>query len=125
MAKACGQGVGCPSHVIPFATTALTIDRTTLAAGVDPYDPNPPAPVTIATGVRAVISTPSASTHLVGGMENVYNARLTCDICDLQTDDSVTETDGTQWRCLWVRPQVGLGVDHLVAQLRMITGNAA
>lgn len=111
--------------MIPFATTSIKITRLVLAANTDLYDPDPPSPTTIAEGVRAVISTPSGSATFGAGMKVVYDARLTCDPCGLQTDDTVTEADGTQWEVLWVRPQVGLGVDHLVAQLRMTTGARA
>lgn len=108
--------------MIPLATTAITIVREQFDPLADRAAPNPPSPATIATGIRAVISEPSGSNKLSGGDRIVYTAKLTADLCDLQQNDTVVDSDGTEWRCLWARPKRGFGLDHLVASLRLVTG---
>lgn len=108
--------------MIPIATTTITINRQIFDPKADRADPNPPYPETIVDGVRAVISAPSGSNKLSGGDRIVYSAQLTCDPCDLRQNDSVVEPDGTEWRCLWSRRQRGLGLDHQIAALRLVTG---
>lgn len=109
--------------MIPIATSAITITRVEIDPTIDPTKAGDITPTTIATGVRAVIDTPSASVALSFGDRIVYTARLTCDPCDLQQNDTVIDTVGdTEWRVLWTRLKAGLGLDHRVAQLRLVTG---
>lgn len=109
--------------MIPFATTTITISRVVPTSGTeDGYDANPAAPTQIATGVRAVISTPTASARLSGGDRVVYTASMRSDPVSLQSADTVTAADGTVWVCLWAREQTGVGLDFTLAELRMVTG---
>lgn len=107
---------------IPLETTLISVQRSTVGVDVDPSDAPPAALTPVASGVRAVINTPSASVVLSSGDRVVYTAGFSCDPCDVIADDTVTESDGTQWMCLWARPQVGLGLDHVEGQLRLVTG---
>jgi hypothetical protein len=108
---------------IPFAKDLIDISRVDDST-VDGWDDNPPTPIQTASGVRAVVSLPSAAPNLVGGDRIVYNATMTCDLCDLQANDTVTDSQGTQWRCLTVVTQIGLGLDHMAANLRLVSGAA-
>ena len=111
---------------IPYANTTVVISRVEEGEDDDGYDPNPPRPNEIARGVRAVVSMPSASATLVGGDRIVYNATLTCDVTDLQANDTIEDVStGLTWRCLTVVFQGGLGIDHMVANLRLVSGAAS
>lgn len=108
---------------IPLETTRIMVQRSTVGMDVDPSDaPSDAALTTVVSGVRAVIGATSASAVLTSGDRVVYSASFSSDICDVIADDLVTESDGTQWVCLWARPQVGLGLDHTNGQLRLVTG---
>lgn len=111
--------------MIPLATDSITITRVVDATDVDPYDPpaSHPVPATVASNVRAVISTPMASTKLTGGDRVVYTATLRCDPVDLQVGDKVTNAvDGNAWIVMWVKPQSGLGLTFMLANLRLVQG---
>ncbi|MBU6430052.1 MAG: hypothetical protein KGR26_13640 [Cyanobacteria bacterium REEB65] len=112
---------------IPLNTTQITVSRyPDLAKDIDEYEVSPSPANVIVTDVRAVISLPSGSNKLVGGDRIVYNARMTCDTCDLQPMDVVEDqTTGDTWRCMWVRPYGQFGLDHMVAQLRQVIGASA
>jgi hypothetical protein len=108
---------------IPFNTTTVTVSRLVDPVDTDEYDPVQPSPSQIVAGVRAVVSLPGGSVNLTGGDRVDFNTRLTCDLCDLQTEDIVTDDiEGTAWVCLWSRKSIGLGLDHIVAGLRLVTG---
>lgn len=108
---------------IPIATTTLTVTRLVYATDVDPYDDPQPAPTTTATGVRAVIGTPSANVALSGGQRVEYSAKLTCDPCDIQPGDQVTDAQGGQWEVLWAKPNPGLfGWSFINGDLRLVQG---
>lgn len=114
---------------IPFSTTLLTIVRSTHAPTEDPYDPissypNPDSAVVV-TGVRAVITVPSASNNRVAGERIVYSSKLTSDPCDLRPFDLVTESSGLIWECLWSKPFGAFGISGMEAQLRLVVGFAA
>lgn len=113
--------------MIPFATTKITVGRIEGAAtdSLDPYDPYdgaPPAATAVATGIRAVIGPPSASDMLTTGDRVEYSASMRCDVCDLQSRDVVTETDGSQWVVLWSKRVKAFGADFMHAELRMVQG---
>jgi hypothetical protein len=111
---------------IPFATTAITIIRSTLSVTADPYDspaqyPNPDSTV-IVTGIRAVVSVPTADTILTIGDRVVYTSKLTCDPCDLQEADLVTESSGRIWKCLGPTPFGAFFISGMEAELRLVEG---
>ena len=116
--------------MIPLATSAITVARRTgLAANTDPADPadySSPEFTTVSTGVRAVLSAPTANPNLIAGDRITYSSRLICDPTDLQANDVVTDdVTGTEWVVLWARPITAVGLDHTEAQLRMVTGFGA
>jgi hypothetical protein len=110
--------------MIPVATTRVTIQRrqTKNDVDVDGYEADPPPLNTVAEKIRAVIPGPSASVTLSGGDRVVYSSKLLTDVCDLQAADTLTESDGTQWVVLWARHQKGLGLEHMVGEVRLVTG---
>ena len=110
---------------IPFNTTTITVTRVEEPTGwYDDYQANPPAPTTVIAGVRAVISPPSGTAKLIGGDRIVYNAQLRCDPCDLQPQDTVTDTNGTAWTVLTVSEITGFGTQFMNANVRMVEGAA-
>ena len=113
---------------IPFATTAITIVRSALPLTEDPYDPpadypNPDSTL-IVTGIRAVVSVPTANTILTIGDRIVYTSKLTCDPCDLREADLVTESSGRIWVCLGPTPFGAFAISGMQAQLRLVQGLA-
>ena len=108
--------------MIPLATTTITVTREEGIVDVDPYDPNPPAPTTVAAGIRAAISAPTANVALSGGDRVVYTASLRCDPCDITNDDVLTDGTGTVWSVLWARRETAAGLDFILGQLRLVQG---
>jgi hypothetical protein len=109
--------------VIPLATSTITVQRVASTVGQDGYDPDQPGPSTVASGVRAVVTPPSASVALSGGDRVVYTGQLTCDPVDLRADDTVTDsTSGLTWMVLWAQPVNAVGLTFVRAQLRLVQG---
>lgn len=109
--------------MIPLATSTITVQRVDTPVGMDAYSADPPAPSTIATDVRAVISPPSANVALSGGTRVEYSGQLRCDPVDLQTDDTVIDAQsGLTWTVLWAQRTTAAGLDFTHAQLRLVQG---
>lgn len=111
---------------IPFATTTITVTRIETSSAstdlIDPYDAVQPAPTTVASGVRATIGPPSATTELAGGRRVEYDVRFASDVTDLEPGDTVTDATGNVWRLIWAQRVAALGSDHMVGLLRATTG---
>jgi hypothetical protein len=111
---------------IPLALTTLTIQRVTPVVGdddeYDGYDSGQPAPVTVASGIRATIGEPSASVVLAGGDRVVYSATFAADPCQIEPGDTIIDGFGTTWSALWSRTVFGLGLSHTQGELRLVTG---
>lgn len=106
---------------LPLAVTTITVRRP--PAG-DPYEPAT-APV-IATGVRAVIGSPSGSERRIGGQLSEITDVLNCDVTDLDHRDLVDdEVTGESYSVEWVRKRIGLGLDHVKAGLRQTKGGSS
>lgn len=111
---------------IPYAKDLISISRLVESdADFDRFDPDQPVPSLVTSGVRATISLPGGSATLVGGDRVVFSASMQCDVCDLRPSDTVTDANGTTWMVLTVTQQVGFGLDHLAANLRLVSGAAA
>jgi hypothetical protein len=105
--------------VIPLATTTVRIE----SLGGDPYETK--TATTLASGVRAHLSSPSGIERLAGGSQEVLDKRLNCDPTTFDKDDRVTdEGTGVVYEVAWVDQRKGLGLDHTVAGLRKVTGSA-
>lgn len=111
--------------MLAFAKDSITITRTVEDETIDGYDPNPPTPAQVATGVRATIGAPSAQANLVGGDRIVTNAQMVCDLCDIQAADTVTDQNGVVWTVLTAVPQIGFAMDHIAVALRLVEGAAS
>ncbi len=114
---------------ITLAMTTISVARVDTTPGdddvYDPYDPDTNPPTTIAAGVRATIGTPTATVDLVGGTQVAYSATIACDPCDLEPEDTVTDTAGTVWTVMWARLVQGFGLDHIEGELRLVTGQSS
>lgn len=105
---------------VPIATTAVTVRRP--AGAGDPYET--PTVSTLATHVRAHISSPSGSETQTGGQSERVDAVLLCDVIAgldhwCLVDDEET---GETWSVVWARRRRGLGLDHMAAGLRATSG---
>ena len=110
---------------IPFAKDIVTVSRVMNSDIEDMYDPAPARRSQVASNVRAVITIPSAVATLTGGDRIVFNATMTCDPIDIQPNDVVIDQGGYEWRTLTVTHPRAFGFDHMVVQLRLVTGAAA
>jgi hypothetical protein len=108
--------------VIPIATTTVTVLRPDeLGASDDPYDETEEEPTEVATGVRANIAIADGREELTGRSEvDDIRFRLRCDPADIAGGDTILdETTGDTYSVVWARSRTtGLGLDHVVADLR-------
>ena len=109
---------------IPLATTTITVKRTPTDPNLDPYDP-PPERTTVASGVRAHISTARGSEDLGGSEREIVWFRLGCDPfnaglthLDIVEDDQTSEA----YEVVWVKARFGLGLDHFEGRMKQISG---
>lgn len=110
---------------LPLALTTIEVQRPADNADLDPTSA-PGTPVTVAAGIRAVISSPSGSTQASRGEQEVVEFRLSCDPVELLHTDRVRdETTGEVYLVTWARPRAGLGLDHVQAGLQQVRGEAA
>jgi hypothetical protein len=101
---------------IPIATTTVTVSA---AVEAEPGEGRTLTPV--ATGVRAVIGSPSGSERYApgGGTSRVTDV-LNADPCPELADATFIVTDdtsGVSYDVEWVRHRNGLGLDHTRAGL--------
>lgn len=110
---------------VPFSNTLVTITRNVFAGSPtpDPLDSTPVVTV-IASGVRATVNPPVTATEkLVHGDRVVYKSKLTCDPTAVLVADIVADAiTGITWAVTWVTQVKGLGMDHTLAGLRMVSG---
>lgn len=110
--------------MIPLATTTITVERTELLATADPYDAVTANPETVASGVRAHLSAPGGIERQRGQSQQEDVAwRLACDPCEMTADCIVVDdATGDRFEIEWARLRTGLGIDHIEASLRQVTG---
>lgn len=109
--------------MIPVATTTVTVEA---MAEAEPGEGRTAS--TRATGVRAVIGSPSGRDIMAaGGGREAIDAVLDADPIDgmAHTDRVTDDTTGAVWEAVWVEQRQGLGLDHTRAGLRRTTGVAA
>lgn len=113
--------------MIPVATTTISVLRdTTVDDTTDPYDsPDSGEPEAVATGVRAVISSPTGRERNIGGTQSQVEFSLSCDPTDLKhTDLVLDEVTNLRYQVVWVTRRNGLGLEHTRAGLKMVEGIA-
>lgn len=109
---------------IPLATTTVTVTRVPPDATRDGYDA-PPAPVTVASGIRATISGPKSRVNLAGGQRVVSDASFHTDPADIQPGDTLTDaTSGRAYSVLWAQQRYELGLGYCYGDLRIVSGAA-
>lgn len=110
---------------IPVHTTTIAVERSTQDGTLDAFDLADATWSTIATGIRAVIGSPSGSETVAGGSSEVQTWRLTCDPTDLRHGDRVyDETLAVTYEVTTSARRLGLGVDHTVAELLVVNDRA-
>lgn len=111
--------------MIPVATTTITVLSAVQTGDVDNWDAAAVSAEEGVTGVRAVISSPSGQATVQGGDQQIISARLNCDPIDLAHTDQVRDdTTGLVYQVVWSARRTGLGVDHTVADLAIVTDRA-
>lgn len=104
---------------LPMSTTTITVKR---PATEDPYETSTAAS-TVATNIRAHISSPSGRDRITGGDLAVIDAHLDCDPVDLENYDAVIdETTDIEYSVVWRQKRYGLGLDMVEAGLRVAQG---
>lgn len=109
---------------IPLATTTITVKRTPTDPDRDPYDP-PPAQTTVASGVRAHISTARGSEDLAGSSREIVWFRIGCDPFPTglrHTDEVEDDQTGEVYEVVWVKQRQGLGLDHFEGRMKQVSG---
>lgn len=111
--------------MIPFATTKVTVKRpTTASLYVEPHAGSVAYEV-VATGVRATIGTFSRTVSATevrrGGSEQSSQVlQLTCDIPPSRIehlDLILDETTGIEYQVDWAFMRLGIGLDHVTAEI--------
>lgn len=116
---------------IPVSTTTITIrspDAASLRA--EPYQEL--TYTDAATGVRAVIDTPTSGAHggadyRAGGEQTVTGLRLFCDVAPLHRLSLVVdESNGRVFRVVWFQlyDDASVGLDHIQGEIEMVEGAA-
>ncbi len=110
------------------ADTTITIKRPPAAdAAKDAYDVPTAALATVATGVRALFTSPAGAEHGATESAEAVDWRLLADPCDLRhTDTVIDETTTRTFGVVWARARRGVGADlaHVVAGVNEVEGAA-
>ena len=79
----------------------------------------------VASGVRAVISSPGGTVLRDGSVEVVMGFRLTCDVTDLEPADRIQDEQSlVLYDMNWMTQRTGMGMDHMEAEIRTVQGFA-
>ena len=114
---------------IPVATTTITVANPDPGGMLDePYEGL--TYLTVATGIRAVIDTPTSGAHggdeaTKGGSQTTTVLRLFCDLCPVSRLSRVTdERNGRVFNVTWLQlyddPSVGLS--HIQGEVELVEG---
>ena len=100
--------------------------RPTVADGdTDGFPDVEPTWSVVASGVRAVISSPGGTVLRDGSVEVVMGFRLTCDPTDLEPADRILDEQSlVTYDLNWFTQRRGMGMDHSEAEIRLVTGFA-
>ena len=91
----------------------------------DGFPDTAPTRAPVATGVRAVISSPGGTVLRDGSVEVVMGFRLTCDPTDLQPADWILDEQALVcYEMNWKTKRTGMGMDHMEAEIRTVQGFA-
>jgi len=108
--------------MVVIGTTTVTI--TGQAADVDPDEAA--TVVTVASGVRAHLSSPTGIDVAVGGDKEVVDmvAYLPAGTTVEPSDRLVDDTTGITYSIVWTRARHGLGLAHVACGVRGVRGGA-
>lgn len=112
--------------MLPMATTTVSVLRLSDdQLNDEPYN-EPAISRTVAhSGIRAHFSTPSGSETVAGGELSVTVYKVVTDPADITHLDWLKdERTNEVWRIDWISTRGGLGLDHMVGQVRLIEGLA-
>jgi hypothetical protein len=107
--------------VIPLATTTISIER----RGDESANYEAATLTAVAAGVRAHIGTPAGTEFLRGGTRETVTFHLDCDPVELDSEcEVVDDQTGERYQVIWAKARRGLGLDHVAADLRQVSGVA-
>jgi hypothetical protein len=112
---------------LPIKQTTIKVMRPVLAPDYDTVD-NPSEYAVVASGIAAVISSPTGQAIVAGGGQEIVRYRLNCDPVEIEPTDQIEdETTGVIYDVEWSRPRRGFGSIHPYTQadLKQISGIAA
>lgn len=107
---------------IPLALTTVTVVER--SSDGDPYED--PTESVLATGVRAVIGSPTGVDLRVGGDKAVIDAAAQLDPCEISRTCRLYDEQTEQvWDVAWVQARFGLGLDHVRVGLTIVEGGSS
>lgn len=109
-----------------LATTAINVLRPSPGADIDPYViSDDTTDDVVASGVPAHISSPSGRERVAGAGQEAVEFQLICDTTEIQNNDRVRDLNTDEmYEVVWSESRKGLGLDHTVAGLSKVTGQA-
>lgn len=111
---------------IPVATTTITVERSSQDGTMDAFDLADAVWSVIASGVRAVIGSPSGTETVAGGSSEERTVRLNCDPTDLRHGDRVyDESTAITYEVTTTARRLGFGIDHTTADLLVVVDRTA
>lgn len=111
---------------LPLSTTTIAVKRTAPGSDIDPYVVSDNASdTTVATGIAAHISAPSGRERVAGAGQEAVEFLLSCETTDIGNNDRVVDLETNEtYEVNWAENRRGLGLDHTVAGLSKVTGQA-
>jgi hypothetical protein len=110
---------------IPVATTTISVLRSDQDGTKDAIDLASSTWSPVFSGIRAVIGSPAGGETNAGGSSEQVAARLNCDPITLRhTDRVLDDPTGVLYEVTWTARRFGLGLDHTVADLILVTDRA-
>lgn len=112
-----------PRRSLPLSTTVLEVQRRTQTG--DPYEA--PGAATLVATVRGVIYTPNGRESILGGAQEVTDARaILPDGTDVTYLDVLYDNGtGVTWSVQWTSARQGLGLDHVICGVNRVQGQVA
>lgn len=111
---------------LPLSTTTIAVKRTAAGSDTDPYVVSDnTSDTTVATGIAAHISAPSGFERVAGSGQEAVEFRLACETAAIGNNDRIIDLETNEiYEVIWAENRRGLGLDHTVAGLRKVTGQA-
>lgn len=109
-----------------LATTKIEVLRPSSGADTDPYVVSDDSvDSVVVTGIPAHISAPSGRERVAGTGQEAVEFRLHCDVADIENNDRIYDLNTEEtYEVIWAENRRGLGLNHTVAGISKVTGQA-